>query len=395
MAMTIEGNLRDSADEALVTDIEAIRHVVDMCLALDADASLRALVLRGAKRRAFAQTFGSACLLVTERGLTLSRDASETSHAPSLDDLLRDVSLSVAANRPPSSLRPKKRADRMIQALLRGERAGFVGLLAWAPVVEQIAYRATARISTMLDEDRGSIIQQRYRSAAKQRQLLRRYWALATLMSRLTLLATTSGASSWLTEMSQSFVWTQWTPSIVLVRERLLGFATIGGRAAAEFGPGVLAGYEGALDRSRVPTLALDAVLGITAIALRHPTTREDCRLIMRNRLQAISRRNNFEDATVLLGLRQALRLIDESQEHRGAKSSIPRDFYADAFTFSSNGECLAIAALPGALADQAWTALPPQRTQAGPTISDALGKELFARAWGPSLSPVAEYVLH
>jgi hypothetical protein len=100
------------------------------------------------------------------------------------------------------------------------------------------------------------------------------YRTFVDTLARTTLFATDAGAP-WLAEGASVFEWSKWTPSFPLIRERDLRSAAIGARVASLFGPTVIESYLNALRRTRHSLFALDAIVGLTAIGLRHPGARE------------------------------------------------------------------------------------------------------------------------
>jgi hypothetical protein len=69
-------------------------------------------------------------------------------------------------------------------------------------------------------------------------------------------------------DMANSFVWENWTPSFVLLRERTFWLAAIAARSAAAFGESVVESYLRRLSQAKHPMMVFDALFGLTAIAL-------------------------------------------------------------------------------------------------------------------------------
>jgi hypothetical protein len=74
--------------------------------------------------------------------------------------------------------------------------------------------------------------------------------------------------------MANSFVWENWTPSFVLLRERTFWLAAIAVRSAAAFGESVVEGYLRRLSQAKHPMMVFDALFGLTAIALANPSSK-------------------------------------------------------------------------------------------------------------------------
>src|SRR6202043_1893948 len=99
-------------------------------------------------------------------------------------------------------------------------------------------------------------------------------WQLAQAVGQLTLLASSNEARPWLASMAKSFVWENWTPSFVLLRERTFWLAAIAARSAAAFGESVVEGYLRRLSQAKHPMMTFDALFGLTAIALANPSSK-------------------------------------------------------------------------------------------------------------------------
>lgn len=68
------------------------------------------------------------------------------------------------------------------------------------------------------------------------------YSAELSCTGQLALVASSNEARPWLADMANSFVWENWTPSFVLLRERTFWLAAIAARSAAAFGESVVEG---------------------------------------------------------------------------------------------------------------------------------------------------------
>ena len=190
----------------------------------------------------------------------------------------------------------------------------------------------------------------------------------------------TDAGAQWLAEVALVFEWSKWTPSFRLVRERDLRSAAIGARAASRFGPAVIERYVDTLRRARHPLFALDAVVGLTAIGVRH---RGECEAPLRSLEKEVAK---IPDSAmpaievVAVGHAHARRLL--SGERSGDGGSLSR--CQDAFNLDDRGRMPIFVCLAGAVEK------PPSsfvRANTKPK-SPKLEKELFFRAWGdyPSL---------
>jgi hypothetical protein len=100
------------------------------------------------------------------------------------------------------------------------------------------------------------------------------YWQLVHALGQLTLVASSNEARPWLASMANSFVWDNWTPSFVLLRERTFWLAAIAARSAAAFGESVVEDYLRRLSQAKHPMMVFDALFGLTAIALANPSSK-------------------------------------------------------------------------------------------------------------------------
>lgn len=204
--------------------------------------------------------------------------------------------LNAAAGRTVAYKRSAEMLGSAISLTVMPGRQAIDAILRWAPTLETAAYSAGASIMTLLDHDRPMLFADAPKGERTARSIRRRYWAKVNLMGRLTLLSTPAAARNWLGEMANSFDWIAWTPSWPLLRERSLWLAAIGGRAAASFGSAVVDPYFETMRRDRRPMKTLDALFGLTAVALGAPSERKAILIEMKNSLPSLR-------ASELLGL--------------------------------------------------------------------------------------------
>jgi hypothetical protein len=140
----------------------------------------------------------------------------------------------------------------------------------WIPLLEKPAYRICARMVDMLDNARRAVVPGLKTNEAPDDSLVG-YWAIVQTIARLTLLASDPQARPWLVDMADSFEWRRWTPSVLLLRERVCWLAACAARSAIAFGPPVIDKYLSILSRSEHPMTTFDALFGLSAIGLSSP----------------------------------------------------------------------------------------------------------------------------
>ncbi len=95
----------------------------------------------------------------------------------------------------------------------------YAVLRQWSPLLEQMAYKSSARILNLLDALRPEIIQHLTAGAQGAEPGLSVYWSGVHIVAYLTLLASEPEAQPWLSDMASQLRWTMWTPTFPLLRE--------------------------------------------------------------------------------------------------------------------------------------------------------------------------------
>jgi len=150
-------------------------------------------------------------------------------------------------------------------------RDTFRAIATWHPLLAVESYRQVAHASAALDVERRELVTAAERDEAPPQALLS-YWALIHLIGNAALIATMGGEHDWLAGLARSLPHGgNWTPSFVLVRERCVRLALRAGWAAAAFGEAVIPRYLATLLPGVAPLRVFDAVLGLSAIGVRHP----------------------------------------------------------------------------------------------------------------------------
>jgi len=270
-------------------------------------------------------------------------------------------------------------ARDLVVSLMDDDRARFDALREWAPLIEAGVYRATVMLGDALDQQRRSLRLALSSGGSDVDAMLANYRRLVDILGRMTLLATETPAK-WRASMATRFVWQAWTPSFPTVRERDEWSALIGARAAALFGTAVIEGYFNALARARHPTMALDALLALTAIGLAHPAERAPItRALARDRANLPNRATARLDM-VAVGYAEAERTLVDGK-------AVPQPTFsraADAFAFDRAGGLPIFGRIVGALDAEPWRFIAP--IPGAGALAPRVVREGFERAWG---SPV------
>ena len=234
-------------------------------------------------------------------------------------------------------------------------------ILRWAPVIELYAYQHFTHGSMLLDNARRPILDGE-RPIAVRDALLTEYWGVLHTMGHMLTVASTRGATPWLSELAASFSWSTWSPTFVLSRERTLWLVAAAAKSAVAFGEAVIDRYLNKLSRADHPLKELDALLGLVSIELDGPEIGRYLVTVLeaidRAADDASSRSEYFPDLlqsaiAVLRDPEQATRRFLRFVEHEAnPKSKSPRLFGLDALrsdpaTMLSSGHCLGLLALP------------------------------------------------
>src|SRR5260370_20516288 len=132
----------------------------------------------------------------------------------------------------------------------------------WSPLLEQMAYKSSARILNLLDALRPEIIQHLTAGAQGAEPGLSVYWSGVHIVAYLTLLASEPEAQPWLSDMASQFRWTMWTPTFPLLRERTVWLAASSPPPPGPFGQPVISPIFPAASQSEQPVKAFGAVVG-------------------------------------------------------------------------------------------------------------------------------------
>lgn len=218
-------------------------------------------------------------LKVGGNGYTVERKRQAGLSAIDLDEVLRtrpefERSLQDSMQRTHALKDAYNILEPLFQPLPIQSRSNFHEIFKWAPLLEQLAYKAAMHILQVLDSLRPVVRFELNGAPGIGAASLHTYWQLVHALGQLTLIASSNEARPWLASMANSFVWDNWTPSFALLRERTFWLAAIAARSAAAFGESVVEDYLRRLSQAKHPMMVFDALFGLTAIALANPSSK-------------------------------------------------------------------------------------------------------------------------
>ena len=355
-------------------------------LALRDSRPLRAAVLGDAASVFINLPMGGGYMAISIGGVRLFRGHhAERGGGPALShsDLVGSAPLQSSIAKEATDA-AEEGARRLVTDLIFNDRWDYGGLAEWAPLAEVTAYDVAGRIAMGLDRMRRTVHDACALSRADADELVIGYRTFVETLARTTLFATDAGAP-WLAEVASVFEWSKWTPSFPLIRERDLRSAAIGARAASRFGPAVIERYLETLRRARHPLFALDAMVGLTAIGIRHPGEREALLRSLEKEVAKIAGVTMPAIEVVVVGHAHARCLLGGERWRDGGSLSRRQD----AFNLDVRGRMPIFTCLAGAVENPANSFV---RANTKPK-SPKLEKELFSRAWSdyPSLESLPE----
>ena len=218
-------------------------------------------------------------LRVGGRGYSVDRKRQAGLSAIDLDELLRtrpefERSLQDSMQRTHALRDAYNILEPLFQPSPIQSRSNFHEIFEWAPLLEQMSYKAAMRVLHVLDTLRSVVRLELGGAPGIGATSLHTYWQLVHALGQLTLVASSNEARPWLANMANSFIWQRWTPSFVLLRERTFWLAAIAARSAAAFGDSIVEGYLRRLSQAEHPMMVFDALFGLTAIALANPSSK-------------------------------------------------------------------------------------------------------------------------
>lgn len=283
----------------IAADYTEMATALAVALAIEQDRTLRDHL------RAFARVSDGRPFMVSQLGsrawLKLGNGPSLTVHREPLDGLatvdfdpalastpdLRDA-LRRALSRTAARSYAGELLDSISGMSTIPSRTQFAVLRQWSPLLEQLAYKSSARMVTLLDAMRPEILRNLTAETRATDPQLYVYWSVLHAVASLILFAAEEEARPWLVDVAGQFTWTTWTPTFALLRERTVWLAACAARSAIAFGEPVVGNYLTALSEAKHPMKAFDALFGLVAIALAHRATAPSIRSEIRSLKRAL-----------------------------------------------------------------------------------------------------------
>ena len=350
-------------------------------------------------------------LKVGGNGYTVDRKRQDGLSVIDLDEVLRTLpeferSLQDSMQRTHATRDSYNILEALFEPSPIQSRSNFNEILKWAPLLEQIAYKAAMRILQILDTLRSVVRLELSGAPGIGATSLHTYWQLVHALGQLTLVASNNEARPWLADMANSFIWERWTPSFVLLRERTFWLAAIAARSAAAFGDAVVEGYLRRLSQAEHPMMVFDALFGLTAIALANPSSKASILTELyglRDANLALTR----DHSAYLISYESSVRVLSrppvELREFRELQWRVgsPKGMatrpalVGDPTALSSAGEYLGFSMLPF-VADSFHDEHFPKFSGSSETeISRAKVAAIFRRAWVPEPATPVRHLLN
>jgi hypothetical protein len=283
--------------------------------------------------------------------------------------------------------------EPLFEPSLVQSRSNFHEIFEWAPLLEQMSYKAAMRVLHVLDTLRSVVRLELSGTTGNAATSLRAYWQLVHALGQLTLLASSNDAHPWLADMANSFVWQNWTPSFALLRERTFWLAAIAARSASAFGDSVVEGYLRRLSQAEHPMMVYDALFGLTAIALANPSSKAPILAELRT-LRGAHLVLNRDQNIYLISQQSSIRILSapevkqrefrELRWHTGSSKGMATRpaLIGDPTALSASGEYLGFSMLPfvnDSFHDEHFPKFPAESEK---EISRAKIAGVFRRAW-------------
>jgi hypothetical protein len=165
------------------------------------------------------QLKGQSWLKVGGNGYTVDRKRQAGLSAIDLDEVLRtlpefDRSLQDSTQRTHATRDAYNILEALFQPSPIQSRSNFHEIFKWAPLLQQMAYKAAMRILQVLDKLRSVVRLELSGAPGIGATSLQAYWQLLHALGQLTLIASSNEARPWLAGMTNSFVWENWTPAL-------------------------------------------------------------------------------------------------------------------------------------------------------------------------------------
>jgi hypothetical protein len=131
-------------------------------------------------------------------------------------------------------------------------------------------FKLLMRTAVEFEAVRASLLSTMSRSAAPAPSALRHHWLQAHALGHLALLSFRDDVG-WFAAMLSEVTVNRWTPTLALVRERIMSVALRGAWAAGQLGEAALGLYLPVLRSPVEPLQHFDAVLAIAMVCVKHP----------------------------------------------------------------------------------------------------------------------------
>jgi len=350
-------------------------------------------------------------LKVGGNGYTVDRKRQDGLSVIDLDEVLRTLpeferSLQDSMQRTHATRDSYNILEALFEPSPIQSRSNFNEIFKWAPLLEQIAYKAAMRILQILDTLRSVVRLELSGAPGIGATSLHTYWQLVHALGQLTLVASNNEARPWLADMANSFIWERWTPSFVLLRERTFWLAAIAARSAAAFGDAVVEGYLRRLSQAEHPMMVFDALFGLTAIALANPSSKASI-LTELNSLRDANLSLTRDHSAYLISYESSVRVLSrppvELREFRELQWRVgsPKGMatrpalVGDPTALSSAGEYLGFSMLPFVADSFHDEHFPKFSGSSEMEISRGKVAAIFRRAWVPEPATPVRHLLN
>jgi hypothetical protein len=350
-------------------------------------------------------------LKVGGHGYTVDRKRQAGLSAINLDEVLRTLpeferSLQDSMQQTHAMRDAYNILEPLFQPSPMQSRSNFHEIFKWAPLLEQMAYKAAMRVLHVLGTLRSVVRLELSGAPGIDGTSLHTYWQLVHALGQLTLVASSNEARPWLASMANSFVWENWTPSFVLLRERTFWLAAIAARSAAAFGESVVESYLRRLSQAKHPMMIFDALFGLTAIALANPSSKAPI-LTELNGLRDANLALTRDHNVYLISCESAVRVLSgppvEQREFRELhwRAGSPKGMatrpalVGDPTALSASGEYLGFSMLPFVTDSPQDEHFPKFPAYSEKDISRGRIAATFRRAWVTEPASPARHLLN
>jgi hypothetical protein len=350
------------------------------------------------------------CWLKVGQGYTVDRKRQLGLPALSLDEAISQPEFERLLLDSMKRTRAVADANSILESLFEPSpiqsRSSFHEIFKWAPLLEQMAYKAAIRVLHVLDTLRLAVRLELDNGTRSGSTGLQAYWQLVHVLGQLTLVTSSNEARAWLASMANSFAWADWTPTFPLVRERTFWLAAIAARSVAAFGESFVEAYLRRASQAKHPMTVFDALFGVTAIALANPSSKAS----ILNELLSLRDTNlalAHDHSVYFIAYESAVRTLSgspvEQREFRelhwragSATGMATRPaLIGDPTALSASGEYLGFLMLPFVADSSRDEHFPKFPAHVEKEISRGKIAAVFRRAWVTERTPPARHLLN